>query len=123
MQVSINFLHVDENDVSSVLNAIRHNYAEVIDSPNKEIDVSVNGVVVFECLLSFEEFEEQIRKALESYDSGKYIVTVDLENFNTITILKPNNLEQLGIYICDFCGTSSSSEEEKYIHERAHYFY
>jgi len=79
--------------------------------------------VEFEFSGSITDFEDIVRSSLERSSILEYVVTQDLLKENTFTLLKPGNLEQLDIYFCDFCGAFFNSEEGKYIHERAHYFY
>lgn len=51
-----------------------------------------------------------------------YIVAEDLDSENIFIILKDGDIEQIGLLLCDFCGLVCASEEEKYIHQRAHSF-
>jgi hypothetical protein len=84
---------------------------------------NVRTSVIFEFHGSLKEFESLLTSILAKNSINEYIVTQDMEKENTITILKSGDLEQLGILVCDFCGAVFYSEDEKYIHQRAHYFY
>jgi hypothetical protein len=90
---------------------------------SRQKNLPENLVFYFDFNDSFSEFEKHVRKTVESDKNLHYDVAVDSKEDNTLTLLKPDDLEQLGIFICEFCGAVSSSEEEKYIHERAHYFF
>jgi hypothetical protein len=97
---------------------IRDNY--VTDNDNDNINTIS---VVFEFHGSIKEFEDLLTSILIKNSIKEYDVAQDMEKENTIAILKSGDLRQLGILVCDFCGAVFHSEDEKYIHQRAHYFY
>ncbi|CAN5806426.1 hypothetical protein BH23THE1_BH23THE1_18590 [soil metagenome] len=68
------------------------------------------------------DFEDALRLSMERNSTVDYVVTQDSQKENTFTLLKAGDLGQLSIYFCVFCVAFFNSEEEKYIHERAHYF-
>jgi hypothetical protein len=72
---------------------------------------------------SINEFEDLLKLILEKNSIKEYIVVQDTETENTLAILKDGDMRQLGILICDFCGAVFSSEDEKYIHQRAHFLF
>ncbi len=78
---------------------------------------------VFEFHGSIKEFEDLLASILHKKSIKEYVIAQDMEKENTIAILKSGDLGQLGILSCDFCGAVFHSEDEKYIHQRAHYFY
>jgi hypothetical protein len=78
---------------------------------------------VFEFHGSLKEFERLLTSILLKNSIKEYVIVQDMEKENTIAILKSGDLRQLGILVCDFCGAVFHSEDEKYIHQRAHYFY
>lgn len=119
----INISNVHDIDIFPILKALRSMIPEVEGYLSKQISLPESLVFEVKYLRPFIEFDKNIQKIIESQKNLHYDVVVDLENEDTITLLKPNDLEQLGIFICDFCGAVSCSEEEKYIHERAHYFF
>ncbi len=47
----------------------------------------------------------------------------DTQTENTLTLLKDGDIGQLGIFICDFCGALFNSEDEQYIHQKAHFLF
>ena len=98
---------------------IRDNYVTDNDDNNNINTISV----VFEFHGSIKEFEGLLTSILIKNSIKEYDVAQDMEKENTITILKSGDLRQLGILVCDFCGAVFHSEDEKYIHQRAHYFY
>jgi len=72
---------------------------------------------------SLTDFEDALHSSLKRNSIVEYVVAQDSQKENTITLLKSGDLGQLGIYFCDFCGGFFNTEEGKYLHERAHYFY
>ena len=90
---------------------------------DKVSDTNNVTTVIFEFPGSLKEFESLLTSILTKNSIKEYIITQDMEKENTIVILKSGDLEQLGILVCDFCGAVFHSEDEKYIHQRAHYFY
>ncbi|MBA2268214.1 MAG: hypothetical protein H0W19_07755 [Nitrosopumilus sp.] len=97
---------------------IKDNYVTDKDKDN------INTIsAVFEFHGSIKEFEGQLTSILLKNSIKEYVIAQDMEKENTIAILKSGDLRQLGILVCDFCGALFHSEDEKYIHQRAHYFY
>jgi hypothetical protein len=99
---------------------IRDNY--VTDNDNNNDNINTISVV-FEFHGSIKEFEGLLTSILIKNSIKEYDIAQDMEKENTIAILKSGDLRQLGILVCDFCGAVFHSEDEKYIHQRAHYFY
>jgi hypothetical protein len=72
---------------------------------------------------SINEFEDLLKSILQKNSINEYVIAQDTETENTLVILKDGDMRQLGILICDFCGAVFSSEDEKYIHQRAHFLF
>lgn len=122
MQIKINFSFLPESLISLILNSdelkkysINNNSINYLEEQEK--------IVVFDIPLSIEIIKEILNSILEKNSIYGYIIAQDTEVENSLVILKAGDLQQLGIFICDFCGALSNSEEEKYIHQRAHYFF
>jgi len=97
---------------------IKDNYVTDKDKDN------INTIsAVFKFHGSIKEFEGLLTSILLKNSIKEYVIAQDMEKENTIAILKSGDLRQLGILVCDFCGAVFHSEDEKYIHQRAHYFY
>jgi hypothetical protein len=97
---------------------IKDNYVTDKDKDN------MNTIsAVFEFHGSIKEFEGLLTSILLKNSIKEYVIAQDMEKENTIAILKAGDIRQLGILVCDFCGAVFHSEDEKYIHQRAHYFY
>ena len=107
------------NEIFNAINLIPH---RLIGSQEIK-SVALPQYVEFEFSGSINDFEDALRSSLEKNSILDYVVTRDSLKENTFTLLKTGDLRQLGIYFCDFCGAFFNSEEGKYIHERAHYFY
>ena len=61
-------------------------------------------------------------KNIQGKSTEDYLVAENDEDPNEIAILKKGNIEQLGLFICEFCPLVFRSEIEKNIHQRIHYF-
>ncbi len=79
--------------------------------------------ITFEFPGPIEEFAEVLNSLLQKNSINDYVVVQDMDKENTLTVLKVGDLEQLGIFVCDFCGAVLDSQDGKYIHQRAHYFF
>lgn len=77
----------------------------------------------FEFPGSIKELEQLLNSFLQENSLCEYVVAQDTENENTLTLLKVGDIEQLGMFVCAFCGAVFSDEDGKYIHQRAHYFF
>ncbi|MDF0681296.1 MAG: hypothetical protein P0116_10055 [Candidatus Nitrosocosmicus sp.] len=85
-------------------------------------EVDSSSMYLFEFNGYFSSFKGLLKLILQNNSIDDYIVAEDLDSENTFIILKDGDIEQLGLLLCDFCGLVCASEEEKYIHQRAHYF-
>ena len=84
---------------------------------------SNTNIYKFEFPGTIKEFEDLLNTVLKKNSIEEYIVVQDMEKENTLTILRDGDMGQLGILICDFCGALFNSEDEKYIHQRAHFLF
>ena len=72
---------------------------------------------------SINDLENLLNSILQEKSIKEYVAVQDTEQENTLTLLKNGDVEQLGIYICDLCGAVFHDEEEKYVHQRAHFIF
>jgi len=72
---------------------------------------------------SINDLENLLNSILQEKSIKEYVAVQDTEQENTLTLLKDGDVEQLGIYICDLCGAVFHDEEEKYVHQRAHFIF
>jgi hypothetical protein len=80
-------------------------------------------VSIYEYPGSIRDFQDLIDSILKKNFLNDYVVTQDTEAENTLTILKDGDIQQLGVIVCDFCGAVFHDEDEKYLHQRAHYLF
>ena len=80
-------------------------------------------VSIYEYPGSIRDFQDLIASILKKNYLNDYVVTQDTESENTLTILKDGDIQQLGVIVCDFCGAVFHDEDEKYLHQRAHYLF
>ncbi len=107
------------NEIFNAINLIPHR-------PIKSHEINSEALsqyVEFEFSGSITDFEDALHLSLKRNSIVDYVVAQDSQKENTFTLLKSGDLGQLGIYFCDFCGAFFNTEEGKYLHERAHYFY
>jgi hypothetical protein len=94
----------------------------------KEIDIrksnkdSSASTFLYENSLSLEDFKNIIENIIEKNNLNQFIVVEDIENENTLAIVKEGDIEQFGMYVCSHCGMIFRTEEERIVHERIHYF-
>jgi len=72
---------------------------------------------------SINDLENLLNSILQEKSIKEYVAVQDTEQENTLTLLKNGDVEQLGIHICDLCGAVFHDEEEKYVHQRAHFIF
>ncbi|MGD9674710.1 MAG: hypothetical protein AB7U98_14685 [Candidatus Nitrosocosmicus sp.] len=122
IRVDLHFL--PENLKSLIINSKELNqYATTnLDGVSTTHEVELGSIRLFEFVGYFSSFKGLLKLVLQNNSLNDYIVAEDLDSANTLVILKNGNVEQLDIWLCDFCGLACASEEEKYIHQRAHYF-
>ena len=69
-----------------------------------------------------QELKELLEDILKKNQFNDYIIVDNINEEDEIAILRKDDLEQLGIFVCSHCGTPFSSEDERIIHQRMHYF-
>ena len=121
IRVDLHFL--PENLKSLIINSKElTQYAINDESVSESSKVDYSRIQLFEFNGFFASFKDILKLVLQNSSMDDYIVAEDLEYENTFVILKEGDIEQLGLLLCDFCGLACASEDEKYIHQRAHYF-
>jgi hypothetical protein len=121
IRVDLHFL--PENLKSLIINSKElTQYAINDESVSESSKVDPDSIQLFEFNGFFASFKGILKLVLQNNSLDDYIVAEDLECENTFVILKEGDIEQLGLLFCDFCGLACASEDEKYIHQRAHYF-
>ena len=114
MQTVINSLETESSFVKSIQSSSINNNSQRISNPT---------ISIFEFSGTLKEFEDLLNCILQKKSIKEYVVVQDTESENALALLKHGDIEQLGILSCDFCGAAFNSEDEKYIHQRAHYLF
>jgi hypothetical protein len=114
MQIVIDSLWTKSSFVKSLQSSSTNNRSQKIINPT---------ISIFEFPGNLKEFEDLLKCILQKNSIKEYVVVQDTESENTLALLKHGDIEQLGILSCDFCGAAFNSEDEKYIHQRAHYLF
>lgn len=124
MIIRVDLQFLPENLKLLIINSKELNLYAITSLDNESIvhEVELNNIRLFEFNGYFSSFKGLLRLVLQNNCINGYIVAEDLDSENTFVILKEGDIEQLGLLLCDFCGLACASEEEKYIHQRAHYF-
>ncbi len=122
MNIRVDMSFFPDHLIPTVTNSaeIKPFYVKIYHANNQD---STAKFSVFEFPGSIKEFEDLLNSSLKINSVNGYVAVQDTETENTLTLLKVGDIEQLGILICDFCGAVFSSEDEKYIHQRSHYFF
>jgi hypothetical protein len=71
---------------------------------------------------SFDDFKAVLEDILEENHMEQFEIAVNTKEYNTYSVLKKGDLEQIGLVICDHCGMVFGTYDEKMVHERIHYF-
>lgn len=121
IRVDLHFLPEDLK--SLIINSEKLNqYAINSEGFSGRSEEDSKSIYLFEFKGYFSSFKGLLKLFLQDNSIDDYIVAEDLDSENTFIILKDGDMEQVGLLLCDFCGMACASEEEKYIHQRVHYF-
>ncbi len=123
MEINVDLSFFPENLAPLIINSKEIKSFFLKNYRNSNHNSSNSKISIFEFPGSLDEFEDILKTILEDNSLNQYVVVQDTETENTIAILKGGDMEQLGILICDFCGAAFSSEDEKYLHQRAHFLF
>lgn len=123
MEINVDLSFFPENLIPIITNSKEIKSFFVKNFRTSSQNSSNTKLSIFEFPGSLKEFEDILKTMLQKNSLNEYVVVQDTETENTLTILKDGDMEQLGILICDFCGAAFSSEDEKYIHQRAHFLF
>ncbi len=119
MAIKIDVTHISDDLKSAIQNAIKQ----------KSISGSQDNDHAGKCIrivLSDDNDRQKVKQLLEDVlrknQINDYIVVDNIKEEDEIAILRKDDLEQLGIFICSHCGMLFASEGERIIHQRIHYF-
>ncbi len=122
MNINLDLSFFPDHLISKITNSIEIKSFFIKNNYNDGQDSNVK-FSMFEFPGPMKEFESLLNSILQKNSIKEYVVVQDTETENTLTLLKDGDMEQLGILICDFCGAVFISEDEKYIHQRAHFLF
>jgi hypothetical protein len=122
MDINVDLSFFPDNLVPLITNSIeiKSFFVENYSTNSQDRDTKLS---LFNFPGSINEFEDLLKSILQKNSINEYVIAQDTETENTLVILKDGDMRQLGILICDFCGAVFSSEDEKYIHQRAHFLF
>jgi hypothetical protein len=129
MDINVDFSFFPDNLMHIVISSseIKSCFLRSIQSSsiiNNNSQKIINPTIsIFEFPGTLKEFEDLLNCILQKDSIKEYVAVQDTERENTLALLKHGDIEQLGILSCDFCGAVFNSEDEKYIHQRAHYLF
>jgi hypothetical protein len=119
MVIKVDVTHISDDLKFAIQDAIKWNH--VSDSQDNDHISKYRRVIIYD-----ENDRQKVKQLLEDIlrknQFDDYIVVDNMEEKDEIAILKKDDLEQLGIFICLHCGTLFASEDERTIHQRMHYF-
>lgn len=93
---------------------------EVIEGVETSRDVP--NIVLLSDETNVDKIKKELQAVLNFRNMSDYVIAENSEDAQEIAILKKGDLAQLGLFLCGYCATLFSSEVEKNLHERAHYF-
>lgn len=118
MAIKIDVTHISDDLKSAIQNAIKQK--SFSGSQDNDYAGNCNKIV-----LSNDNDRQKIKQLLEDIlrknHINDYIVVDNIKEEDEIAILRKDDLEQLGIFICPHCGMLFSNEGECIIHQRIHY--
>jgi hypothetical protein len=110
---------------STVLRSLHKRYritAEKKDRNMKSHKDNKNFLIVEYEEGSFDDFKAVLEDILDENHMEQFEIAVNTEEYNTYSVLKKGDLEQIGLVICEHCGMVFGTYDEKMVHERIHYF-
>lgn len=122
MNISLNLSYIPDNLFQLIINS--DNLKNFIIKNNlKNGQPRDSKIIVLDYPGSIIDLENLLNIALQKFSNNEYVAVQDIEKENTLTLLRNGDIEQLGIYICDLCGAVFHGEDEKYVHQRAHFLF
>jgi hypothetical protein len=125
MNVGLDTSFLPDSIRSTILRSLHKRYRITADNKsgnNKSHKDNKNFLIVEYEEGSFDDFKADLENILEKNQMEQYVVAENTEEYNTYSVLRKGDLEQIGLVICDHCGMVFGSYDEKMVHERIHYF-
>lgn len=125
MNVGLDTSFLPDSLRSTVLRSLHKRYkitAEKKNGNKKSHKDNKNFLTVEYDEGSFDDFKAVLEDILEKNHMEQFVVAENTEEYNTYSVLKKGDLEQIGLIICDHCGMVFGTYDEKMVHEKIHYF-
>jgi uncharacterized protein CbrC (UPF0167 family) len=119
MVIKVDVTYISDDLKLAIQDAISRN--SVSDSQDNDHISKHRRIILYD-----ENDRQKVKQLLDDIlrknQFNNYVVVDNIEEKDEIAILRKDDLEQLGIFICLHCGTLFASENERTIHQRMHYF-
>lgn len=125
MNVGLDTSFLPDSLRSTILRSLHKRYRITAEKKNgnmKSHEDNKNFLIVEYEEGSFDDFKAVLEDILEENHMEQFEIAVNTEEYNTYSVLKKGDLEQIGLVICDHCGMVFGTYDEKMVHERIHYF-
>ena len=125
MNVGLDTSFLPDSLRSTILRSLHKRYRITAEKKNgnmKSHKDNQNFLIVEYEEGSFDDFKAVLEDILQENHMEQFEIAVNTEEYNTYSVLKKGDLEQIGLVICDHCGMVFGTYDEKMVHERIHYF-
>jgi hypothetical protein len=119
MTIKIDISYISDELKSAIQNAIKQKAASEGQDNNHTTD-EYRKIVLYDN--DRQKAKQLLEDVLEKNQFNDYIIVDNINEEDEIAILRKDDLEQLGIFVCSHCGTPFASEDERIVHQRMHYF-
>ncbi|HEX5904939.1 MAG TPA: C2H2-type zinc finger protein [Candidatus Nitrosocosmicus sp.] len=118
MTIKIDISYISDELKSAIQNAIKQKAAS--ESQDNNHTDEYRKIVLYDN--DRQKAKQLLEDVLKKNQFNDYIIVDNINEEDEIAILRKDDLEQLGIFVCSHCGTPFASEDERIIHQRMHYF-
>jgi hypothetical protein len=110
---------------STILRSLHKRYRITAEKKNRNIDIykdNKNFFIIEYEEGTFDDFKAVLEDILKNNHMEQFVVAEKTEEYNTYSVLKKGDLEQIGLVICEHCGMVFGTYDERMAHEKIHYF-
>ena len=118
MTIKIDISYISDELKSVIQNAIKQKAAS--ESQDNNHTDEYRKIVLYDN--DRQKAKQLLEDVLKKNQFNDYIIVDNINEEDEIAILRKDDLEQLGIFVCSHCGTPFASEDERIVHQRMHYF-
>ena len=125
LNVGLDTSFLPDNLRSTILRSLHKKYRITAGKKNENKESHKDNINLFIVEYeegSFDDFKTVLEDILEKNHIEQFVVAENTEEYNTYSVLKKGDLEQIGLVICDHCGMVFGTYDEKMVHEKIHYF-